>query len=82
MRAEFLVDTVFIAVYAPLLWHAWEWLRTKERQGPPSPLRSLTLSGAQRLAEIAPVPTGLLFLGCTRTPVALLIGAVPRGERR
>ena len=39
-----LIDTVFVAVYVPLLWHAWRWLGTKETAGPPSPLRSLTLS--------------------------------------
>jgi hypothetical protein len=43
MRVDFLVDMVFIAIYAPLLWRAWQWLRTKEPDGPPSPLRSLTL---------------------------------------
>lgn len=43
MRVDFLVDTVFIAVYTPLLWHAWQWLRAKERTASPSPLRSLTL---------------------------------------
>ncbi|MEU0882410.1 hypothetical protein ABZ345_27685 [Lentzea sp. NPDC005914] len=46
MGVHFLVDTVFIAVYAPLLWHAWQWLRTKEREAAPSPLRSLTLTGS------------------------------------
>lgn len=44
MRVDFLVDTVLIAVYAPLLWHAWLWLRAKERTALPSPLRSLTLT--------------------------------------
>jgi MFS family permease len=33
----------------------------------------LLLSEAQRFAETVPVPKGLLFLGFTRTPVALLI---------
>ncbi len=33
----------------------------------------LLLSEAQRFAETMPVPKGLLFLGFTRTPVALLI---------
>ncbi|NKE55903.1 hypothetical protein FXN61_03300 [Lentzea sp. PSKA42] len=46
MRVDPLIDTVFIAVYAPLLWHAWQWLRTKEPTGPPSPLRSLMLAGS------------------------------------
>ncbi|MFI6094472.1 hypothetical protein ACIA8G_02900 [Lentzea sp. NPDC051213] len=44
MSVGFLVDTVFIAVYVPLLWHAWRWLRVKEETGPPSPLRSITLA--------------------------------------
>ncbi|MFS8103948.1 hypothetical protein LFM09_43190 [Lentzea alba] len=43
MSVSVLVDTVFVAVYVPLLWHAWQWLRTKETAGSPSPLRSLTL---------------------------------------
>ncbi|GGU38462.1 hypothetical protein [Lentzea flava] len=73
MRADFLVDTVFIAVYAPLLWHAWQWLRTKERQGPPSPLRSLTLAGSPypravpitvlAAAHLGGSPVGFVALG-------------------
>ncbi|MGW4208980.1 hypothetical protein ACWEIJ_13415 [Lentzea sp. NPDC004789] len=44
MNVNLLVDVVFIAVYVPLLWRAWQWLRTKERTAQPSPLRSLTLA--------------------------------------
>lgn len=73
MRVDFLVDTVFIAVYAPLLWHAWQWLRAKERQGPPSPLRSLTLADSPypravpitvlAVAHLAGNPVGFAALG-------------------
>ncbi|WP_086668229.1 hypothetical protein [Lentzea kentuckyensis] len=73
MRVDFLVDTVFIAVYAPLLWHAWQWLRTKEQAGPPSPLRSLTLADSPypravpitvlAVAHLAGNPVGLVALG-------------------
>ncbi|RAS70635.1 hypothetical protein C8D87_101936 [Lentzea atacamensis] len=73
MRVDFLVDTVFIAVYAPLLWHAWQWLRTKERQGPPSPLRSLTLAESPypravpitvlAVAHLAGNPVGFISIG-------------------
>lgn len=44
MSVGLLVDTVFVAVYVPVLWRAWQWLGTRETAGPPSPLRSLTLS--------------------------------------
>lgn len=44
MTVHLLVNSVFIAVYVPLLWHAWLWLRAREAGGPPSPLRSLTLA--------------------------------------
>ena len=39
MRVDFLVDMVFIAIYAPLLWRAWQWLRTKvaRRAAVPAP---------------------------------------------
>ncbi|HEX8865739.1 MAG TPA: hypothetical protein VF821_08790 [Lentzea sp.] len=73
MRVDFLVDTVFIAVYAPLLWHAWQWLRTKERTAPPSPLRSLTLVDTPypravpitvlAVAHLAHNPVSLVALG-------------------
>jgi hypothetical protein len=73
MRVDFLVDTVFIAIYAPLLWHAWQWLRTKELGGPPSPLRSLTLAGSPypravpitvlAVAHLAGNPMSLVALG-------------------
>ncbi|MGW6933490.1 hypothetical protein ACWGE0_25770 [Lentzea sp. NPDC054927] len=73
MRVDFLVDTVFIAVYAPLLWHAWQWLRAKELEGPPSPLRSLTLAGSPypravpitvlAVAHLAGNPMGFVALG-------------------
>jgi hypothetical protein len=73
MRVDFLVDTVFIAVYAPLLWHAWRWLQTKERTGPPSPLRSLTLVDSPypravpitvlAVAHLAGNPMALVALG-------------------
>ncbi len=60
MRVNFLVDIVFIAVYVPVLWHAWRWLRVHEVAGPPSPLRSLTLAAS-------PYPRIV--------PLAVLVGA-------
>ncbi|MFJ5985413.1 hypothetical protein [Lentzea sp. NPDC092896] len=73
MSVDFLIDTVFIAVYAPLLWHAWQWLRAKERNGPPSPLRSLTLVESPypravpitvlAVGHLAGNPAGLIALG-------------------
>lgn len=52
MNVKLLVDVVFVAVYVPLLWRAWQWLRTKELKGQPSPLRSFTLAES-------PVPRAL-----------------------
>ncbi|KJK46504.1 hypothetical protein UK23_23155 [Lentzea aerocolonigenes] len=73
MRVDLLVDTVLIAVYAPLLWHAWQWLRAKERTAPPSPLRSLTLADSPypravpiavlAVAHLAHNPVSFLALG-------------------
>ncbi|MCP2241505.1 hypothetical protein [Lentzea aerocolonigenes] len=44
MSIDLLVDAVFVAVYVPLLWRAWQWLRVQELNGQPSPLRSVTLA--------------------------------------
>lgn len=73
MSLNLLVDAVFIAVYVPLLWRAWQWLRTKELQGPPSPLRSVTLAespipravpiGVLAVAHLAGNPVGYGALG-------------------
>ena len=60
MTVHVLVNTLFITVYVPLLWHAWQWLRAWEADGPPSPLRSLTLAAS-------PYPRIV--------PLAVLVGA-------
>jgi hypothetical protein len=60
MSLTLLVDAVFIAVYVPLLWRAWQWLRAKELEGPPSPLRSVTLAASPVPRA---VPIGVLAVG-------------------
>lgn len=60
MHAHVLVEIFFIAIYAPLLWHAWRWLRAREAEGPPAPLRSLTVAAS-------PYPRIV--------PIAVLVGA-------
>ncbi|MEV6238299.1 hypothetical protein [Lentzea sp. NPDC051838] len=73
MSIALLVDAVFIAVYVPLLWRAWQWLRTKELNAQPSPLRSVTLAespipravpiGVLAIAHLGGNPVGYGALG-------------------
>lgn len=83
-RVDFLIDTVFIAVYAPpsplrsltvvslvsaVAMGASVWFvmrRLVLTSWPQKTWRSAR-------PELVPVPKGLLFLGFTRTPVALLV---------